>query len=60
MHHVDKNGGVAEDLISRLNEGAKVLGAISRMWKVGSFGVNVKRMVYEIIVVPTVIYGAET
>ena len=56
---VSKNGGVVEDVISRVNEGAKVSGALSRIWKVGSFGMGIKRMMYERIVVPTVIYGAE-
>ena len=56
---VSKNGGVVEDVISRVNEGAKVSGALSRIWRVGSFGIGVKRMMYERIVVPTVIYGAE-
>ena len=56
---VSKIGGVVEDVISRVNEEAKVSGALSRIWKVGSFGVGVKIMMYERIVVPTVIYGAE-
>ena len=57
---VGKNGGVSEDVISRVNEGAKVSGAMNRIWRVRSLGVNVKRMMYERIVVPTVLYGAET
>ena len=57
---VSKNGGVVEDVIGKVNEGAKVSGAMSRIWKVGSFGINVKRITYEKIVVPTVVYGAET
>ena len=57
---VSKNGGVSEDVISRVNEGAKVSGAMNRIWRVRSLGVNVKRMMYESIVVPTVLYGAET
>ena len=57
---VGKNGGAVEDVISRVNEGAKVSGAMSRLWKVRSVGVNVKKMMYERIVVPTVLYGAET
>ena len=44
---VSKNGGVVDDVISRVNEGAKVSGAMSRIWKVGSFGMNVKRRMYE-------------
>ena len=31
---LSKNGGVVEDMISRVNEGAKVSGALSRIWKV--------------------------
>ena len=42
-----------------MNEGAKVSGALNRIWRVGSLGIGVKRMMYERIVVPTVIYGAE-
>ena len=47
-------------MIGRVNDGAKVSGTMSRIWKVGSFGMNVKRMMYEGIGVPTVVYGAET
>ena len=57
---VSKIEGVDEDVMGRVNEGAKVSGALSRIWKVRSFGMNVKRMMYERIVVPTVVYGAET
>ena len=49
---VSKNGGVVEDVISRVNVGAKVSGALNRIWKVGSFGMGIKRMMYERIVVP--------
>ena len=57
---VSKNGGVVDDMISRVNEGAKVFGALSRIWKVGSFGMGVKKIMYERIVVPTLVYGAKT
>ena len=33
---------------------------MNRLWKVRSLGVNVKRMMYEKIVVPNVLYGADT
>ena len=42
-----------------MNEGAKVSGAMSRLWKVRSLDVNVKRMTYERMVVPSVLCGAE-
>ena len=58
---VSKNGGVVEDMMGRVNEGAKASGAMSRIWKVGTFGIGVKRMMYkrmmyERIVVPTELY----
>ena len=37
-----------------------ISGAMSRIWKVGSFGVNVKIMMYERTVVPIVVYWVET
>ena len=57
---VGKNGGVLEYVLNRVNEGAKVSGALSKVWRVRSLGINVKRMMYERIVVPTVLYRAET
>ena len=47
---IGKNGGVVEDVIGRVNDAAKVSDAMKRLWKVGFLGVNVKRMVYERIV----------
>ena len=58
-HNNNNNGGVVEDVISRVNEGARVSGALIRIGKVRSFSVGAKRMMYERILVPTVIYGAE-
>ena len=58
-HIINKQRTLIQCNKSRVNEGAKVLGALSRIWKVGSFGIGVKRMMCERIVVPTVIYGAE-
>ena len=46
--------------MGEVSEGAKVSGAMSRIWKVGSYGMGVKRMTDKRIVVPTAEYGAET
>ena len=54
---MSKNEGVVEDAISRVNEEAKVPGAMNRIWKVGSFCMDVK--IYE-REVTTLLYGAET
>ena len=45
-----KNGGVMEDVLKKVNEGAKVAGAMSRGWRGRSLGINVKGMMDEIIV----------
>ena len=47
-------------MISRVNKGAKVSGALNRILKVRSFGMGVRKMMYERIVVSTVVHGAET
>ena len=57
---VGKNGGVEEDVLNRVNEVAKVAGAMSRVCRVRSQSINVKKMMYERIVVPVVLYWAET
>ena len=49
---IAKIGGVVEDLIGRVIEGAKVSGALNRLWKVWSLGVNVKITMYERIDLP--------
>ena len=55
-----ENGGVVEDENGRWNEGAKVSGAMNRIWKVRSLDLNAKRKMYERIVMPSVLYIAET
>ena len=42
-----------------MNAGAKLSGVMKRLWKVRYLGVNVKKMMYESIVVPSVLYGAD-
>ena len=43
----------------RVNEGSKVLGAVKGVVKCRGVGMNVKRVLYERVVVPTVMYGSE-
>ena len=54
------DGGVKEDVSMRVGEGMKTFGAMKNMWKSRSLNVEVKRELYERIVVPTVMYGSET
>ena len=57
---VGKDRGVEVGVVNRVNEGAKVADAMSKVWRVISLGINEKRMMYESIVVPIVLYAAET
>ena len=53
------NGGVEADVRHRVNEGCKVLGAMKGVMKNRGLGMNVKKVLYEKVVVPTVTYGSE-
>ena len=54
------NGGVEADLRHRVNEGCKVLGALKGVMKNRGLGMNVKKVLYEKVVVPTVMYDSES
>ena len=54
------NGGVEADVCHRVNEGCKVLGALKGVMKNRGLGINVKIVLYEKVVVPTVMYGSES
>ena len=44
----------------RVNEGCKVLGALKGVMKNRGLGMNVKKVLYEKVVVPPVMYGSES
>ena len=46
------------DASHRVNEGCKVLGALKRVMKNRGLGMNVKKVLYEEVVVPTVMHGS--
>ena len=48
------------DIQQRVNDGMKVFGAVKSMWNVRSLSMKGKRAMYQGIVVPTALYGAET
>ena len=56
---VAADGGVKADVNHRVNEGCKVLGAMNGVIKNRGLGMNVRRVLYEKIIVPTVTYGSE-
>ena len=56
---IAENGGVEADVSNRVKEGSKVLGAVNGVIKNRGLGMNVKRALYEKVIVPTVMYGSE-
>ena len=50
---IGKNGGVIENVSGRMSREAKVSGAMNRLRKVRSQGVNVTRMKYVRVVAPS-------
>ena len=54
------NGGVEADACHRVNEGCKMLGALKQVMKNRGLGMNVKKVLYEKVVVPPVMYGSES
>ena len=52
------NGGVETDMCHRVNEGCKVLGALKVVMKNRWMGINVKKVLYEKVVMLTVMYGS--
>lgn len=58
--NVTADGSCENEVVHRVNEGAKVLGAVNRVVKGRSVNLDVKKCLYERVIVPTVLYGAET
>merc|ERR1711915_562951 len=54
------SGGVEVDVRHRVNEECKVLGAVKKVMKNRGLGMDVKRVLYEKVIVPTVMYGSES
>ena len=54
------NGGVEADVHHKVYEGCKVLGALEGVMKNRGLEINIKKVLYEKVVVPTVMYGSES
>ncbi|WP_435316529.1 reverse transcriptase domain-containing protein, partial [Klebsiella pneumoniae] len=52
-------GGVETDVSHRISEGCKVLGGMKSLMKNRGLGMNIKKVLYERVIVPTVTYGSE-
>ena len=53
-----REGGVEVDISLRVGEDRRAAGTVRKLWKNGGLGV-VAKMLYEGVVVPTALYGAE-
>ncbi len=54
------DGGIEGEVKCRMNEVGKVCGGMKRMLKCRSLGMSTERRLYKGVVVPAVLYGAET
>ena len=57
---IPANGGVEADVRHRVNEGCELLGALKGVLNNRGLGMNVKKALYEKVVVSTVMYGSES
>ena len=57
---ISTDGGMGEEVAHRVLEGRKVWGTMAKLWKENMISREVKRELYERVVIPTVVYGSET
>lgn len=58
--HVSVDGRIDVEVKHRTNEVCKVLGGMNQVFRNRALGMNAKKRLYEGVVVPTALYGAET
>ena len=52
-------GGCERDVVHRMNEGYRVWGALKSVLSNRGLGLKAKKCLYEGVIVPTALYGAE-
>ena len=52
------DGGCEEDVVQRMNEGYKALGALRSVLRKMGFWINANKCLYEGVIVPTALFGA--
>ena len=57
---ISADGGMREEVAHRVVDGRKVWGTMAKLWKKNIISREVKRELYERIVIPTRVYGSET
>ena len=53
------NGGCERDVVHRINEGYRAWGALKSVLSNRGFGIKAKKCLYEGVIVPTALYGAD-
>ena len=56
---VAADGGCVSDVVHRMNEGFKAWGAMKSVLCNRELGIKAKKCLYEGVIVPTALYGAE-
>ena len=56
---VAANGGCERDVVHRMNEGCRAWGALKSVLSNRGLGIKAKKCLYEGVIVPTAVYGAE-
>jgi hypothetical protein len=56
---IDRDGFMKSEMKHRVREGMKVSGILRKMWKGVGLSIDSKRVMYESIVAPTLLYGSE-
>ena len=56
---VEADGGCERDVVHRMNEGYRAWGALKSVLRNRGLGIKAKRCLYEGVIVPTALYGAE-
>ena len=57
---INTDGGRGEEVAHRVVEGRKLGGRMPKLWRENTISREVKRELYERVVVPTMVYGSET
>ena len=56
---VSADGGCERDVAHRMNKGYRARGALKSVLSNGGLGIKAKKCLYEGVIVPTALYGAE-
>ena len=56
---VAANGGCERDVVHRMNEGYRACAVLKSVLSNRGLGIEAKKCLYELVIVPTALYGAE-